>query len=237
MANRFTVTEKWSDPWFRRLGVNEKLLFMYFCDTCDIAGFVEIDEEQIAFQTGVTLSAISGAIKGLSRGFIVRDGIGWVKNFIRHQKNMPINPDNNAHKAIINSFADHLDAFPEVAELAPNMPLMRGIGKGKGRGKGKGKGNAGNTPRVFDLPDELASIAGLPEAWSAWQAHRREIREPLTPTSAAQQIKMLGESPDPVRLLMTSIQNGWQGLFPERIAPRSNGTATVAYKRQDEVPT
>lgn len=37
MANRFTVTEKWQDPWFRRLGVNEKLLFMYFCDTCEIA--------------------------------------------------------------------------------------------------------------------------------------------------------------------------------------------------------
>jgi hypothetical protein len=227
MANRFTVTEKWSDPWFRRLAVNEKLLFMYFCDVCDIAGFVEIDEDQIAFQTGVESSAISGAIEGLNRGFIVRDGIGWVKNFVRHQKNLPINAENNAHKAIINALAERVALFPEVQELAPDKPLTRGLGKGKGKGKGKGIGGTGERgPKSCPLPDDLAAIPGMPEAWDTWQKHRREIKEPLTPTSSEQQFKTLRKSPNPVDMILTSVQNGWQGLFPVK-NPTTNGTAAA----------
>lgn len=41
---RFTETDKWRDPWFRRLSGSAKLLWLYILDHCDKIGLVEIDE-------------------------------------------------------------------------------------------------------------------------------------------------------------------------------------------------
>jgi hypothetical protein len=57
-VKRFTDTEKWRDPWYRRLPPRLKCLWQYLCDTCDAAGVFEPDWEQASFVIGepVTLS-------------------------------------------------------------------------------------------------------------------------------------------------------------------------------------
>lgn len=40
---RFTETNKWRDPWFRRLSSPAKQLWGYLLDNCDCIGLVEID--------------------------------------------------------------------------------------------------------------------------------------------------------------------------------------------------
>lgn len=73
--------------------------------------------------------------------------------------------------------------------------------------------------KKVDLPDDLALVEGLPEAWGDWLAHRRELRCALTPHAATEQFKKLRASADPVRLIRHSLGNGWRGLFepkPER---------------------
>lgn len=45
---RFTETNKWSDPWFRRLSAQAKLVWFYAVDHCDSIGLVEIDLEFIS---------------------------------------------------------------------------------------------------------------------------------------------------------------------------------------------
>jgi len=148
MAKRFTETAKWVDPWFRQLTPNSKLLFLYILDSCNNAGFLEVDEEMILFQTGIPAKDFLGAKQGLIRGIMEIDGWFWVKNFLRHQKNDTLNPTNNAHKQIIALLLDQsarfgeIDEFAEILErenLAPKQPLNRGTGKGNGKGKGKGK--------------------------------------------------------------------------------------------------
>lgn len=42
---RFTLTEKWSDPWFRRLSSQAKLVWLYAQDMCDNVGAVQLDLE------------------------------------------------------------------------------------------------------------------------------------------------------------------------------------------------
>lgn len=54
---RFTETNKWADPWFRKLAPKHKLLWSYICDTCDQAGVLEVDWELASFQIGQTLTA------------------------------------------------------------------------------------------------------------------------------------------------------------------------------------
>jgi len=49
---RFTETTKWSDPWFRRLSTDAKLLWQWILDNCDSAGIIDIDIDLAAFQIG-----------------------------------------------------------------------------------------------------------------------------------------------------------------------------------------
>ncbi|NTU49586.1 MAG: hypothetical protein HGA87_01585 [Desulfobulbaceae bacterium] len=147
MAKRFTETSKWVDPWFRQLTPKSKLLFLYILDSCNNAGFLEVDAEMILFQTGMSSDDFLGAKQELNRGIIEVDGWFWVKNFLRHQKNDTLNPTNNAHKQIIALLMDQSERFDEISEfveilerenLAPKQPLNRGTGKGNGKGNGNG---------------------------------------------------------------------------------------------------
>lgn len=45
---RFTQTQKWTDPWFRRLSGPAKMLWFYALDHCDHIGIVELDLEYVS---------------------------------------------------------------------------------------------------------------------------------------------------------------------------------------------
>lgn len=145
---RFTETEKWTDRWFRKLQPAEKLLWLYILDICDNAGFFELDVEMASFITGMKEEHILGANKGLKRGLLGADKnehLFYVKNFLRHQGNLPLNPENNAHRKIIRILEERKREFLKEETffrglLAPlySRGSSRGIGSGKkktGRGK------------------------------------------------------------------------------------------------------
>jgi len=72
-VKRFTETDKWKDPWFRRLDGRLKLLWFWLCDQCDNAGIIDPDMELAAFQIGVAVSELDllsfeGRIKQIANG-------------------------------------------------------------------------------------------------------------------------------------------------------------------------
>ena len=138
MSYRFTDTDKWQDGWFVNLKPAEKLLFNYLCDNCDIAGFIEINIKKWVVDIGYTKTQIEGALKGLRRGLIyskLNDCI-FIRNFLKHQKNIPLNEKNQAHKGIIKRFDKYankfnIDNFYEFIEGA-----LKGLEWGYGIGNG-----------------------------------------------------------------------------------------------------
>ncbi len=142
MAYRFTNTEKWNDSWFSELKQFEKLLFIYLCDNCDIAGFYEINFKRIASDLDTKNNIISAALLGLNRGLIISESNDclYIRNFLKHQKNLPLNEKNNAHLGIIKRFELYKNKFKiENVETFINQdvkPLPRGYGKGNGNGDG-----------------------------------------------------------------------------------------------------
>lgn len=56
------------------------------------------------------------------------------------------------------------------------------------------------------------------EVWEEWKQHRTEKKNKLTPTTIKKQLEMLSKYSIPVAIatIEKSIQNGWQGLFPEK---------------------
>ena len=166
MAVKFTNTKKWDDVWFSELTMEGKVMFVYLCDMCDIAGFLEINERLIRLHTGI--EDVRGAVTSLSKSVIYRDGYIWIMKYIKHQKNLPLNPNNNAHKGIISSMSDRIQSFPEIFDVLPEQDsltlkeslIIRGCvapSEGLTSPTGKGIGNVINT----DTPQSESHIARL----------------------------------------------------------------------------
>src|SRR5262245_28069962 len=57
MSKRFTATEKWFDPWFRRLSPIHKCLWLFMCDQCDNAVVWKNDPELAEFVIGAPINS------------------------------------------------------------------------------------------------------------------------------------------------------------------------------------
>lgn len=150
MARRFTETAKWRDVWFRKLKPLHKLVFLYLCDDCDCAGFWEIDIERATFEIGIDDRDVIEAIDSLGEKMVRNGKYLWVENFLKHQRNVPLNSENKSHVGIIarlerfRGLSEKIDILLnsgnpyEMPDEAPTEPLSRGYGNGKGKGNGKG---------------------------------------------------------------------------------------------------
>ena len=118
MAIKFSDPKKWDDVWFSGLDLKQKVIFMYLCDVCDIAGFLEINERLIRFQTGI--EDVRGTVESLSKSVLLKDGYIFIKKHIKHQKNLPLNIKNKAHTAIIKSIIEHEERFPDIYNMLPD---------------------------------------------------------------------------------------------------------------------
>lgn len=145
MASRFTETEKWDDVWFSGLKPLSKLLFLYLCDQCDIAGLLELNFKKMCFDLGIGKQEVERSLKEIETRLIfsLDNRYVFVKNFLRHQRNEKLNSSNNAHKGIIRRLEDNLlqfgfesiNDFISSPSPAPSEPLTRGTSKGKGNSK------------------------------------------------------------------------------------------------------
>jgi hypothetical protein len=72
-------------------------------------------------------------------------------------------------------------------------------------------------------------------AWKLWLTHRKEKRQPITPTSAAQQLKKLATMglKRAIEALEHSIANGWTGVFEPSERKAANATKPSAGQRYD----
>ena len=152
---RFTDEKKWSDKWFRALPPCHKIVWIYICDNCDIAGFYEVDIESISFHTKLNEEDSQGAIKGLMRGYLgAKDSdLIWLKNFLKHQNNNILNSANNCHKGIIKRIQLNLSLFPEIPKiLGADEGLFSPTSNSKGKSNSKKRIQSNFTPpRLEDV--------------------------------------------------------------------------------------
>lgn len=67
-----------------------------------------------------------------------------------------------------------------------------------------------------NIADILASRCSSDVA-ADFVEHRRQIKRPLTELAAKRMVAKLEGHPDPDGVLNLSIENGWQGIFPEKV--------------------
>lgn len=110
MSYRISNIEKWKDMWFLDLSPISKILFFYFVENCDNAGFFEVNKKLILFQTGLTEDELMTAGTELKKSYIKsKDGtVLWFRNFLKYQKKLPLNYSNRSHKQIIYIIEENL---------------------------------------------------------------------------------------------------------------------------------
>lgn len=75
MAKRFTDTEKFTDPWYRRLSSKHKLFWEYLLCACDHAGIISVDLEFIEmvlkekYEDNVIAKYFSDRVEKLAKPF------------------------------------------------------------------------------------------------------------------------------------------------------------------------
>lgn len=82
---RFTETEKWKDPWFRKLSAGAKLAFFYIVENCDNAGVWTPDKELADFCIGMEIPWEKVLEAFGDRVLVLKSGDWLVTKFIGFQ--------------------------------------------------------------------------------------------------------------------------------------------------------
>jgi hypothetical protein len=138
MAKRFTDSDKWTDPWFRRLPPKTKLLWLYLVDSCDNAGFWVVDFELASYLIGENVSHQD--IIPYSEGRIVVGEDKWeITKFIDFQYGK-LSTDCKPHQSILKTL--------EKQRVSKGYP--KGIHTLEDKDKDKDKeGGVGETKPTF----------------------------------------------------------------------------------------
>lgn len=128
MSKRFTDTNKWDQPWFRKLTPKMKCVWSYLCDRCDHAGVWEIDIETLCYFIGedVSLAEIQSFFE--NRIEVTSDNKMIIQAFIDFQYGS-LNPDNRVHQSVIS----------RLEKIAPNKVLTSSLNGAKDKDKEKDK--------------------------------------------------------------------------------------------------
>jgi len=140
---RITHTEKWQDVWFKNLSIEGKLLFCYLIDNCDKAGFYNLDSWNMKQRLGFpTQQSVVDAIIEIDKCYILCEPVKtdkgekrnklWLKNFLFHQKMLPLNKDDKDHQQIILLLERNLEEFANNKEMV-NIIEQAEKGKAKKR--------------------------------------------------------------------------------------------------------
>lgn len=145
MGYKFTDCGKWNDAWFSSQSIEGKLLWHYICDACHHCGYMEVVVKTISIQTDIDKDRILDVLRGFGDRIIwSTDGHSIViVNHIKHQKNLPLNPNVNAHKGIVRKWEEVSHKFPGYV-LRDDEGIRKGSGRdGEGIAKGWGRDKEG----------------------------------------------------------------------------------------------
>lgn len=128
-VKRFTDTDKWRDPWFRRLSPEHKLAWDYICTNCDNAGVWVIDWDLFEYMSGAKIipSEVMAAFGDRVRQF--GEGKLWILKFVRFQFG-ELSKESRVHQSVLSLIKHHgLDTL--------SIPYPEGINTPKDKDKDK----------------------------------------------------------------------------------------------------
>ena len=109
--NKFTDVGKWELSWYRNLSYQAKFIYIYMIERADMGGFIELDSGFISTMTSMPENEVQEALKELKDQYVKSKKWAWIKEYVSLQRNLPLNPENNAHKSILSCIKDRQAEF------------------------------------------------------------------------------------------------------------------------------
>jgi len=153
---RFTETQIYSDPWYRKLPIEIKAFWDYITRNCDNAGVWKVDMEAVEFHLGVkidkakALELLNG--EGKQRIHTFDNDRKWlIINFVEFQYG-ELSPANNLHKSVLKLLKSHglIDIFEGLmrASIGPQEKEKEKVKVKVKEERGSAEGEtAGETPQ------------------------------------------------------------------------------------------
>jgi hypothetical protein len=118
--------------------------------------------------------------------------------------------------------AKHADVQPIVPPMGTHASTVE-----EGKESKKERTKEAAAP-LAQIPESL-SVPEFVAAWSDWQAHRREIKSPLTETQAAKQLKSLERIgvARAIGMIEHTIEKGWRGLREDESVVKATPASRV----------
>jgi len=123
--------EKWQDVWFLGLSNDAKLLFDYLYHVCDKTGFYEFNPTFIKASVNIDNEKLQSCLKEIENKIVwsVDKKYIFLRNYLKHQRKTPLNPNANPHRQLIGMLVSKVKAFdshPAIVDLIP-ISIMKKI--------------------------------------------------------------------------------------------------------------
>lgn len=124
---RLVETERWRDSFFVELHPNAKLLLSYIYDTCNDAGFIDLNWAIWESQLNMPKDFIKTSLNALQK-LLLSDKKKklFIKDFLKHQRKLPLIKGNEESDLIIEKLESNLKKFndaPEILEILNSVRL------------------------------------------------------------------------------------------------------------------
>ena len=121
-----------------------------------------------------------------------------------------------------------LPEVTQITDIDTDIDLDKETDKDKPKKKSKSIPlTADEILSLVPLPDELAYNLEFTSTWTGFIEHRIEIGKPFTARGAGMALKKLSNYDVKVAIvaIQDSVSGGWQGVFPENVNTKNNGTS------------
>lgn len=172
MAQRFTSTEKWGDPWFRDLEPAAKLGYLYLIDRCDHAGIIDLDTKLAEFCIGCEVPW--NDLIGSDRIHHIEGTKYWLVKFCQFQYRKGLNTDSQVHASVLSLLEKHnLTSRLPQGFINPSPRV-----KDKDKAKDKAKVDRGSAEGEELSRIESSEVREAAEMWVGYKAEKRQRYKP-----------------------------------------------------------
>lgn len=228
MAKRLTCSDKWQDPWFRKLTPELKCVWLFLLDKCDNAGVWKKDIDLMEFVISCSLDEnnILDNINNGKKRIALLDNEKWlVVDFIRFQwkNNTKMLP--NINKLCIEHGID-IDSLL-IGDICP-------IDRTKVKVKVKTKDKVKDKVKSIDFEEfKYLKDNNFLKIFNSYCSGRKK-----KPTEHAKELALKKlhkfDILIAIKMLENSIMNGWEGIF--EIKENGYGKDRPGSKQFDEEP-
>lgn len=227
---RFTETNKWRDPWFRRLSPAAKLLWLYATDNCSCIGVVEIDWDALKFDVGCPI--LEKHLDELGdRLQVIGGGKYFIPKFIRFQYG-EISESCPAHKPIFKAVIQHQLVRVALDYQYPNARVSNTLQDRIGKGKEEGvQGESRSTIRNSTVIPEPLNVPEFRAAWVMWLEHLKQKRKPPSLHAQDLQLRKLADmgAEKATATIHHCIEHNWQSIYEQ-----NNGTTHFKHNPRND---